>query len=84
MASTIIIILLLFGVLSYTYIAPRSKARKRIKRLEKSRRELFLNNTEKRVEDPRRTGLNIPGYYEDIVNKGKLKKIYKWELHDSF
>ncbi|HXB10788.1 MAG TPA: hypothetical protein VNZ45_02295 [Bacteroidia bacterium] len=84
MASTIIIILLLFGVLSYTYIAPRAKARKRIKQFKKARQELFGSNPDKGMEDPRRTGLNIPGYYEDIVNKDKLKKIYKWELHDSF
>ena len=35
-------------------------------------------------EDAKKPALNIPGYYEDIVNKDKLKKTYRWELHQSF
>jgi hypothetical protein len=35
-------------------------------------------------EDPKKAALNIPGYYEDILNKEKRKKDYKWELHQSF
>jgi hypothetical protein len=84
MPSILLIFFMVFGVLSYTYILPRYKARKRIKNLEKSRKELFTDTAEKRIEDTRKTRLNIPGYYEDIVNKDKLRKTYKWELHDSF
>jgi hypothetical protein len=84
MPSILLIFFMVFGVLSYTYILPRHRARKRIRNLERSRKELFANTAEKRTEDTRKTGLNIPGYYEDIVNKDKLRKTYKWELHDSF
>jgi|GEM_PF-2997115 len=38
----------------------------------------------KPTEDPKKAALNIPGYYEDILNKEKRKKDYKWELHHSF
>ena len=75
---------MVFVILIYTYLLPRSRARKRIKNLEKSRKELFADTAEQRMEDTRKTRLNIPGYYEDIVNKDKLRKTYKWELHDSF
>ena len=83
MESSLIIILLLFVMLIYTYVAPRSKARRRIKKLQNARKQL-LQATAERPEESRKTRLNIPGYYEDIVNKDKLRKTYKWELHDSF
>lgn len=38
----------------------------------------------KPIEDPKKAALSIPGYYEDILNKEKRKKDYKWELHQSF
>jgi hypothetical protein len=34
----------------------------------------------KPIETTKKAALNIPGYYEDIVNHGKLKKTYAWEL----
>lgn len=82
---TILIILILsFGILAYTYVAPISKARKRLKRFEKAKKQsLKAQNTERFNENQRKTGLNIPGYYEDVVNKDKLKQTYKWNLYDS-
>jgi hypothetical protein len=38
----------------------------------------------KPIEDPKKAALNIPGYYEDILNKEKRKKNYKWNLRQSF
>jgi cell division protein FtsL len=83
MTSTIIILVLLFSVLIYTYQAPAAKVRRRMKKLEKIRKETQRNQGQQYNEEARKSALNIPGYYEDIVNKGKLKKTYKWELHDS-
>ena len=74
MENLVILVSLMFFVLILSnYVARKGRYKKR-----KS------IATPKPTEASKKAALNIPGYYEDVVNKGKLKKSYKWELHESF
>lgn len=75
MITAVIMITLLFTVLILSYKISALKTRARIKRK-------HIKDTTS-IENPKKSALNIPGYYEDIVNKDKLTRNYKWELHDS-
>lgn len=75
MTTAVIIISLLFTVLILSYKTSGRKHKY------KSRKNTI--RTTSAHEKTKKAALNIPGYYEDIVNKDKLTKNYKWELHDS-
>ena len=74
MTTAVIIIALLFTVLIISYKAPAKKYKRKHK-------EEGANTPD---ESPGKAALNIPGYYEDIVNRDKLAKKHTWKLHDSF
>jgi hypothetical protein len=82
MINVIILLALLFIVMILSYrISP--KKYRRLKRRQLAKRIYSKDGT--LANDPsKKAALNIPGYYEDVVNKDKLKKAYKWELHESF
>lgn len=75
MTTAVIIISLLFTVLILSY---KTSGRKYKYRFRKHKARTISTR-----EKTKKAALNIPGYYEDIVNKEKLTRNYKWELHDS-